>query len=220
MLKNDKVQIIAALLALGLLGFASDPAAAAVRIEGQVQAGGGPLARSDVTLWAASAGEPKQLAQTRTRADGRFELRAKETPGRDAVLYLIAKGGETTVNKGSGDNPAIALLTVLGGKPPARVVVNEFTTVASVWTNAQFLDGVALQGHALGLRIAASSIGSNQSSKSMVPAATAAVFMVFFIMAWSPFRRFNAGISWGEHPGDYGNRISTTSATAPNWACF
>jgi hypothetical protein len=158
MFKNDKVQIIAMLLTVGLLGLASGPAAAAVRIEGQVQAGGGPLAMSTVTLWAASAGEPKQLAQTRTRADGRFELRAKETPDKDAVLYLIVKGGEPTVNKGSGDNPAIALLTVLGGKPPARVVVNEFTTVASVWTNAQFLDGVALQGHALGLRIAAGNV--------------------------------------------------------------
>src|SRR5580704_18788900 len=60
-----------------------------------------------------------------------------------------------------------------------------------------------------------SSIGSNQSSKSMVPAAIAAVFVVFFVMAWSPFRRSNAGISWGEHPGDYANRISTTSATGP-----
>ena len=49
----------------------------------------------------------------------------------------------------------------------------------------------------------------------MVPAATAAVFVVFFIMAWSPFRRSNAGISWGEHPGDYANRISTTPATGP-----
>ena len=49
---------------------------------------------------------------------------------------------------------------MLGGKPPARVVVNEFTTVASVWTNAQFLDGVALQGHALGLRIAAGNVPS------------------------------------------------------------
>src|SRR3984893_3599149 len=62
----------------------------------------------------------------------------------------------------------------------------------------------------------ASSIGSNQSSKSMAPAATAAVFVVFFVMAWSPFRRSNAGISWVEHPGDYANRISTTPATAPH----
>jgi hypothetical protein len=34
----------------------------------------------------------------------------------------------------------------------------------------------------------------------MVPAATAAVFVVFFIMAWSPFRRSNAGISWVSTP--------------------
>jgi hypothetical protein len=62
------------------------------------------------------------------------------------------------VHKSSGDNPAIALLAVLGGKPPQRVVVNEFTTVASVWTNAQFLNGAALQGYPLGLRIAAGNV--------------------------------------------------------------
>jgi hypothetical protein len=73
-------------------------------------------------------------------------------------LYLVAKGGEATVNKGSGDNPFIALLTVLGNTPPAKVVINEMTTVASVWTNAQFLEGTALKGHALGLRIAAGNV--------------------------------------------------------------
>jgi hypothetical protein len=34
-------------------------------------------------------------------------------------------------------------------------------------------------------------------------------------MAWSPFRRANAGIIWVAIPGDYANQISTTSATAP-----
>ena len=83
---------------------------------------------------------------------------SRETPGADVSLYLVAKGGEATVNQGSGDNPAIALLTVLGNTPPAKVVINEMTTVASVWTNAQFLDGTALKGHALGLRIAAGNV--------------------------------------------------------------
>ena len=32
------------------------------------------------------------------------------------------------------------------------------TTVASVWTHAQFLDGTAIKGHALGLRIAAGNV--------------------------------------------------------------
>ena len=63
-----------------------------------------------------------------------------------------------TVSKGSSDNPAIALLTVLGNTPPAKVVINQLTTVASVRTNAQFLDGTAIKGHALGQRIAAGNV--------------------------------------------------------------
>ena len=60
--------------------------------------------------------------------------------------------------KASGDNPAIALLAIVGGNPPASVVINEMTTVASVWTSAQFLDGTALKGHALGLKIGAGNV--------------------------------------------------------------
>jgi hypothetical protein len=54
MFKIDKAQIPAMLLTCGLLGCMCDPAAAAVRIEGRVDAGGGPLAMSTVTLWAAA----------------------------------------------------------------------------------------------------------------------------------------------------------------------
>src|SRR5215475_1750062 len=155
MFRIDRAPMATMLLAVGMLGYACVAATAAVRIEGQVQAGGGPLANSTVTLWGASAGEPRQLAQARTGSDGRFELGSQETLGTDAILYLVAKGGEAAVNKGSGDNPAIAMLAVLGNTPPPRVVVNEMTTVASVWTHAQFLNGAAIKGHALGLLIAA-----------------------------------------------------------------
>ena len=71
---------------------------------------------------------------------------------------MVAKGGQATVNKGSVDNPAIALLTVLGNMPPAKVVINEMTTVASVWTHNQFIDGTAIKGPALSLRIAAGNV--------------------------------------------------------------
>ena len=37
-------------------------------------------------------------------------------------------------------------MTVMGGNPPATVTINEMTTVASVWTHAQFLDGTAIKG--------------------------------------------------------------------------
>src|SRR5215470_599444 len=106
----DKAHMVTTLLTLGMLGYACVPAAAAVRIEGQVQVGGGPLANSTVTLWGGSAGEPRQLAQAKTSGDGRFALGSQETLGTDVILYLVAKGGEAAVNKGGGDNPAIAML--------------------------------------------------------------------------------------------------------------
>ena len=144
-------------------------------IKGQVLGAGAPIAKSTVTLWAASADTPKQIAQTRTGDDGRFVVHSVET-GRatlkgkrsgavsstsasaEPILYLVAAGGESKVSKISGDNPAIVLLTVVGSNPPTSVVVNEFTTVASVWTHAQFLNGSAIQGPPLGLRIAAGNV--------------------------------------------------------------
>jgi hypothetical protein len=131
---------------------------AADSIKGQLLGAGAPIAGSTVTLWAASAGDPKQLDQTKTGADGRFELRAGTSRGTDAVLYLTAKGGQPKASGVEGDNPAIALLAVVGSKPPAKVTVNEFTTVASVWTHAQFLDGTAIKGPALSLRIASGNV--------------------------------------------------------------
>jgi len=147
-----------ALGVLGLLGLLSGTANAAVRIQGQVQAGGGAVAGSTVTLWAGSASEAKQLAQAKTADDGSFALGTDETPGSGVSLYLIAEGGVASVNKDAGDNPALALLAVLGGTTPAKVVVNEMTTIASVWTNAQFLTGAAIKGPALSLSIAAGNV--------------------------------------------------------------
>src|SRR5262249_11875850 len=117
------------LVALGVVTVASTEGFAQQRsglwIEGQTQAGGGPLANSTVTLWAASAGEPRQLAQARTNNDGRFELGSQETLGGDVIFYVVASGGEAAVNKGAGDNPLVALLAVLGNTSPSKIVINE-----------------------------------------------------------------------------------------------
>src|SRR5262245_31161884 len=158
MFRIDKAQMVVVLVILGVLCCMCGPTSAAVRIEGQVQAGGDPVANSTVTLWAASMADPRHLAQTTTNSDGRFQIDSQEPIGTDVILYLIAKGGEAAVNKGSGDNPAVALLSVLGNAPPSTVVINEMTTVASVWTHAQFLNGAAIKGHALGLKIAAGNV--------------------------------------------------------------
>src|SRR5262249_57960230 len=71
---------------------------------------------------------------------------------------LVARGGTPKGTADKGANDAIALLTVLGSERPKTVTVNEFTTVASVWTGAQFLEGDVLSGPQLGLRIAAGNV--------------------------------------------------------------
>lgn len=143
------------LVALGLsILFLAGRLLADDTIKGQVLGGGEPIAKSTVTLWEASAGAPKQLAQTKTDGDGRFEVRSQGA-GADTILYLIAAGGEAKAKSGSGDNPVIALLSVLGNHPPDKAVINELTTVASAFTASRFINGDSISGNPLGLRIAA-----------------------------------------------------------------
>src|SRR5271167_2500769 len=98
---------------LFVAGLASAGAAfAADSIGGIVLGAGAPIAKSTVTLWSASTDAPKQLAQTQTGDDGRFTLAAEGARSPDTILYIVAKGGEPSINKTGGDNPAIALMTV------------------------------------------------------------------------------------------------------------
>ena len=106
---------------------------------GSVQGAGKPVAGSTVTLFAAGAGAPAQSAQGQTDEQGAFKLTYGDVPA-ESVLYVIAKGGTPKAAADKKPNDAIALLAVLGGTPPKRITVNEFTTVASVWTCAQFLE--------------------------------------------------------------------------------
>ena len=160
MLRIKREQLAAALMTATLLGSTCGAAIAAVHVEGLAQAGGGPLANATVTLWAASSSDPRQLAQTKTGADGSFQLNSQENIGPDVILYLTAQGGGAVVSKTAGDNPAITWLSVLGNTSPAKAVINEMTTVASVWTNTQFLNGTALKGNPLGIKIAAGNVPS------------------------------------------------------------
>jgi len=140
-----------ALFILFLVGQAS-----AADVKGQVLGGGAPIAQSTVTLWAASGGAPKQLAQTKTDKDGKFAIHG--TGASDTSLYLVATGGVPAANQAAGNNPAIALLTVVGSKPPAKVVINEMTTIASVVTHAQFIVGNWITGPPLALKIASGNV--------------------------------------------------------------
>ena len=147
-------RLIAAMAVSSTLSIA--PAFAA-NLDGTVLGAGKPIARSTVTLWAGSAAAPKQLAQTQTDADGRFTVALPVTAD---ALYLVANGGRPAASNDAGDNAAIGLLAALGSVPPSKIVINEFTTVASVWTHAQFIDGTAIKGQPLQLKIAAGNVPS------------------------------------------------------------
>ncbi len=142
---------------LALFVLLADVGLAADSIKGQVLGGGAPIAKSTVTLWEAGAAAPKQLAQTKTNDDGRFEVRTKGAES-GGILYLIATGGVPRASHASSDNPIIALLAVVGGNPPTSVTINELTTVASAFTNARFINGDAISGNPLGLKIAAGNV--------------------------------------------------------------
>jgi hypothetical protein len=125
--------------------------------DGQIFGAGEPIAKSTVTLWAATSHAPKQLAQTRTDDEGKFTL---SFDGGEGILYLVAAGGEPAAAKIAGENPAIVLISVLGAQAPPHVVVNELTTVASAWTMSQFINGTAIEGYPLGLRIGAGNMAN------------------------------------------------------------
>ncbi len=132
--------------------------ASAQQIEGQVLGAGAPIANATITLFAATSDAPVQLSQSQSGPDGHFTLPPTHVPRGEIILYLVATGGEPHANGGSGNNPSITLLAVLGPTPPKKVIINEMTTIASVWTHAQFLNGTTIKGNALGLQIAAANV--------------------------------------------------------------
>lgn len=153
--KMQTVKCAALTISVALMSVSSF---AADRIEGRVKAGGAAISGADVTLWLAGPGVPQKLAEAKTNDDGSYDLLLADGKGDAGVLYLIAAGGESKLTSGKGPNPAITLMATLGTKPPERVTINELTTVASAWTGAQFLNGTALSGDALALRIAAGNV--------------------------------------------------------------
>ncbi len=146
-----------------IAGFVSFAAAVGaqtgVSLGGRVQAGGKAVSGSTVIAYAAGAGAPAKLGEAKTDAQGAFTLSLGAAPAGSSV-YIVAKGGTPAARPDRTNNAALAFLAVLGATPPRSVTINEFTTVASVWTNAQFLEGEALRGHPLGLKIAAGNVPS------------------------------------------------------------
>ena len=135
---------IAALL-LGML--VTSLPAVALDMEGTLTLGGEAVPGAKVTLWkTAGTDSPEIITETSTDAEGGFELHNLNPVEEDTVYYISTAGG---------DREGVALMSVLGATPPSSIVINELTTVASVFTSARFIDGTKISGNPLGVRIAA-----------------------------------------------------------------
>ena len=118
------------------------PAAAAsahaATLSGTARSGQKGLARATVAVWAAGTvpGQATRLAQAVADRQGRFHLRYDEPSSTGAVLYAtVSRGGR------------VRLAAMLGAPTvPRRIVVNELTTVATGFAEAQFTLGGRIGG--------------------------------------------------------------------------
>ncbi len=144
------MRVSAAVATLVLAVMSVSQIAVAHEIKGKVMVGGQPVSGAAVTLWqTASRDSPESLATASTDSSGGFSIRKGAHKAGGDVFYLTTKGGSSDT---------LALMSVLGTDHPSSVVVNELTTVASVFTSARFIDGTAISGNPLGLRIAAGNV--------------------------------------------------------------
>ncbi len=119
-------------------------------ISGHVRGGspeaGEPIGGAQITLYQAGAtgygAGAFQLAQATSNSKGVFDIPTFtcQTSGYSQQIYLVATGG--TIKGQSGANAAIGLISAVGtcGSFSHQAVVNEATTVATIWTLDQFLD--------------------------------------------------------------------------------
>jgi hypothetical protein len=120
-----------------------------IALSGVVMAGSKPVSGAAVTLYAAgttgysSTASPLIVSgsatQVTTGTNGLFSIPAGYAcPSQSSQMYLVALGG----NPGAGVNPNLALMTALGPcsglSSAVTIVINEVTTVASIWPLAPF----------------------------------------------------------------------------------
>ena len=88
---------------------------------------------------------------------------------------MIAEGGSLSGLSGAG-GASVKLAAVLGqaSNAPVSVVVNELTTVSSVWAMAQFMDGSNIAGKSPGLQNAAATVANLVDVTTGVPGAVLA----------------------------------------------
>ena len=128
-------------------------------LSGEVVVAGRPVVGAAVSLYGASTGKPSALAHAITGVDGGFRIDVSNlTNSSNRDLYVIVQGGRAAADGGRDPNEGLTLLSVLGATLPDKITINELTTVASAFTNAQLIHGDEISGNALSLRVAAGNV--------------------------------------------------------------
>ena len=157
---------------------------------GSVHGGQQPVNSSSVQLYAVgTTGDRSQAtallaSPPLTNVSGGFSLRGYSCPSPDALVYLVARGGDPGIGK---SNPALALMAALGPcgglNALSYVAVNEVTTVASVFPLSNFMDSYT-------------STGSGRSDSAMLSSAFASVNALADVTnGTAPGPAFAAGIT-------------------------
>jgi hypothetical protein len=128
-------------------------------LKGKVHGGNQPVVGATIQLYAAgtagyaSPAQPLISKSVTTDTEGNFTITGDYTcpsvSGQDTQVYITATGGNPGLD-GEPDNNALALMTTLGScsalTSSTSININELTTVAAVWSLAQFMSGYANVG--------------------------------------------------------------------------
>ena len=127
-------------------------------LQGTVASAAKYISGAAVTIFAVESEGASPVGSGTTDSNGNFSISFSNLGGA-AVLYVVTRGG----NLGQGNNAAIAMLAVLGTEEnfANSFTINEVTTVASVWSMAQFIhpDG-SIFGSSPGLQNGAATLAS------------------------------------------------------------
>lgn len=120
---------------------------ASITLKGTLRGGQYPITGSTVQLYAAGAtgygsGELALLSPpVMTDQNGNFNFASPTCPSPSVETYLVATDGDPGLGV---NNPAISLMTALGPCDSVEsipfIVINEVTTIASVWPLAPFMN--------------------------------------------------------------------------------
>jgi hypothetical protein len=143
--KNFKVAFSSAIASLVL-----STGAIAGSIAVKVESDGKAVSKSKVELWSASANsKPREIDKGISDDQGYIELEY-DSSEKDGFLYVRSSAGKVS----GRDAPELELMAIVPEDKPDHVVLNEITTIGSVWPIAQQFDvQTGLQGARNGLLI-------------------------------------------------------------------